>query len=98
LVLQQYGSAAHTFWAHELQVLTSLTPDVQTECAQLDPAWQVPAEVHTEPVAQVPHWPPQPSGPHCLPVQAGVQVPPHDWPQIELTSPTQTLSHRVLQQ
>src|SRR5438094_740621 len=29
---------------------------------------------------------------------AHVPPPPHDWPQIEVTSPTQTLSHAVLQQ
>ena len=89
---------------HALQPETSLVPAVQSECEQLlpPPEVQVPLELQVWPLAQVPQVPPQPSEPQVLPLQFGVQPPPpppvHDWPQIELTSPTQIESHAVEQQ
>ena len=42
---------------------------------------QSPVDEQVFPVEQVPHEPPQPSLPHALPVQSGVQVPPGvHWP------------------
>ncbi len=38
-------------------------------------AWHWPLESHVLLPVHVPHWPPQPSGPHSFPVQFGTQLP-----------------------
>ena len=46
----------------------------------------VPVALHVDPLGQVPHEPPQPSGPHCLPEQLGAQhcLPVHTSPAAQV--------------
>jgi hypothetical protein len=98
-VVQQYSSCAHTCVAHGSQDAESLLPVVQMGWLHvLPPLTHWPLALHVVPLTQLPHVPLQPSGPHCLPLHWGVHVGLHDCLQMDLTSPTQMLSHFVLQQ
>ena len=82
--------------AQGAQVLATQTFEQQSVSVVQVPAFatqQVPL-LHVWPVEQLPQLPPQPSSPHVLPVQLGVQQPPlrQVWPELQsvfVIQPTQ---------
>ena len=89
---QQNASSAHTQDSHEGVSQPGVTLTSQhSDCVGLT---HVCAALQVRPSPQPPQDPPQPSSPHCFPVQSGVQPPPMHVPEMVvltgLTGPAQS--------
>src|SRR5512140_2840288 len=77
---------------HASQPLASAPPVSQSLCAHCAVPWHWPVSLQVCPAAHDPHDPPQPSGPHCLPVHEGTQLVPH-WPLASQVWPVAQVPH-----